>query len=339
MAKRSDSGLSRVIAVNKPLGMTSHDVTNRVRRIYGERRVGHTGTLDPLASGVLVVCVGPATRLVPYLQGHGKRYRMGITFGIGTDTDDAEGQITKRAPIPSEVFHEDYAKVRIASMVGKSTQIPPVYSAIKVNGRKSYEAARKGSIIDLEARPFEIYEASLISVADKTGEEGEELVEWVVEMSVSPGTYMRSIARDLGRDLSTCAYVSSLERVRNGVIDVSQCATLDELEADPDCATVDPLCALGLRYAFVREDAQLVECGSPLPAESIALNEPVKIDIYDDVCCTSSVFPSAEPPYDGEVVALIVDGKVKALYEYRQSTHRFAARCVFFRGVERGTAL
>ncbi len=332
--------MSRLVAVNKPVGMTSHDVVNRCRKIFNERRVGHTGTLDPLASGVLVVCVGPATRLDAYMEGHGKRYRMGIRFGIGTETDDAEGAVTKVLPVPARAFDEDFAREFVFSLIGKGTQVPPVYSAIKVNGRKSYEAARKGSVIDLEPREFEVFDAKLNEVREVVDGEGRRLAEWVVEMSVSKGTYMRSIARDIGRDLKTAAHVSSLERTIAGNVSLEECYTLEELQENPKGAQLDPLRVLGVRYAFVRDGvADRVANGSPLDAEALSLNEPIRVDVFAPCACTTSVFASPDPPRNGEVVGVVSANRLKALYEYHESEHRYRCRCVFSIGVERGTAL
>lgn len=337
--KRGASGISRLVAVDKPVGMSSHDVVNACRRIFGERRVGHMGTLDPLASGVLAVCVGPATRLDAFMVGHGKRYRMGVRFGVATETDDAEGAPTKVLPIPSQVFEDEFARSYVEGLVGAGMQVPPIYSAIKVDGRKSYDAARKGTIINLEPRAFEVYNAELLEVNESTNEDGTPTVEWVVEMSVSKGTYMRSIARDMGRDLHTAAHVSSLRRTASGCIAIENCVTLEQLEEDPTCGTIDPLRALACRYSFVRELAQKVENGAQLPTEALSLNMPIRLDVYDPCCCTTSVFPSSEPPANGEIVAAVVDNRLKALYEYHESQHRYASRCVFSVGVERGTAL
>lgn len=337
--KRGASGISRLVAVKKPYGMSSHDVVNRCRHIFGERRVGHTGTLDPLATGVLVVCVGPATRLDAFMVGHGKRYRMGVFFGVATETDDVEGAITKELPIPSQVYDEEFAREYVQNMIGPGQQIPPIYSAIKVDGRKSYEAARKGCVINLEPRAFEIYDAELVSVSETVREDGKPGVEWVVEMSVSKGTYMRSIARDMGRDLHTAAHVSSLERIISGTVSLEDCVTLESLEEDPKCATFDPIQALGIRYAFVREDVSKVENGAQLSVDALALNEPIRADKYDPCSCATSVFPSADPPKNGEIVAAVVDNRLKALYEYHESKHCYVSRCVFSIGVERGTAL
>ena len=219
MTKRGSSGLSLLLAIDKPKGMTSHDVVNRVRRVLGEKRVGHMGTLDPLASGVLCVAVGPATRLDAFMSGHNKTYVMDIAFGCATTTDDAEGEVISRGEAPSDLLNEQIAREVVASLVGKGKQLPPVYSAVKVNGQKSYAAARKGNVIDLKPRDFEVLSATLLSVEKKQlGEllpavqEGSELVPvWRVSMEVSGGTYMRSIARDLGKRIGCGAFVSELK--------------------------------------------------------------------------------------------------------------------------------
>ena len=133
MTKRGSSGLSLLLAIDKPKGMTSHDVVNRVRRVFGEKRVGHMGTLDPLASGVLCVAVGPATRLDAFMSGHNKTYVMDIAFGCATTTDDAEGEVISRGEAPSDLLNEQIAREVVASLVGKGKQLPPVYSAVKVD--------------------------------------------------------------------------------------------------------------------------------------------------------------------------------------------------------------
>ena len=123
--KRGLSGLSLVVGVNEPAGMSSHDVVNRCRSIFGERRVGHTGTLDPMATGVLPICVGPATRLGAYLTGHDKRYRVSIAFGAGTDTDDAAGTVVRTGEVPDRVLDPEFAAAFVASLVGRRKQMPP----------------------------------------------------------------------------------------------------------------------------------------------------------------------------------------------------------------------
>ncbi|MBQ3106575.1 MAG: tRNA pseudouridine(55) synthase TruB, partial [Eggerthellaceae bacterium] len=164
--KRGSSGLSLVVAVDKPSGMSSHDVVNRCRRIFGEKRVGHTGTLDPLASGVLPICVGPAARLDAYMTNHDKRYVVQVVFGASTDTDDCMGSVLNTGSVPSRLYSEEFATDFVAGLVGKHRQLPPVYSAIKVNGEKACDAARKGRIIDLTPREIEVYDARLVSMEE-----------------------------------------------------------------------------------------------------------------------------------------------------------------------------
>ena len=196
--KRGDTDLCLVLAVDKPSGMTSHDVVSRARRIFGEKRVGHTGTLDPLASGVLPLCVGPATRLDQFLTGHDKSYVVSVVFGAATDTDDCDGEVIRTGVVPDEVFDPFFASVFVGGLVGKSKQLPPVYSAIKVGGTKACDAARKGRVIDLAPRDIEVYSAELLGIG---GADGAEPARWDIAFKVSKGTYIRALARDIGHSL------------------------------------------------------------------------------------------------------------------------------------------
>lgn len=349
MAKRGASGLSLLIAVNKPKGLTSHDVVNRCRRVFDEKRVGHTGTLDPLASGVLCVAVGPATRLDAYLSGHEKTYVMDVAFGCATATDDAEGDVIAMGEVPPEVYEEDYARTVVASLRGAGKQLPPVYSAVKVDGQKSYAAARKGNVIDLKPRDFEVFEASLDQIFEANLndmlqhplEEDRSVPVWRVTMRVSGGTYMRSIARDLGKRFGCGAFVAELTRSALDAITLQDCVSLDSLEDDPRRALIDPLRLLNMRFAFVRDAAVIreIENGNVLAPEALSLNASLAECPYDEYCCTTQVFPSSVPCFDGEKVALLVDNRIKALYEYDGAKQRFCASCVFPVGVERGSNL
>lgn len=339
MAKRGTSGLSCVVAVDKPLGKSSHDIVNACRKIYNERRVGHTGTLDPLASGVMVVCVGPATRLDAYLSEHDKAYAMDIQFGTSTTTDDAEGDVVSRCVVEDKFFDRQFAECEIKSLIGKGKQIPPVYSAIKVDGKKSYAAAREGNIIHLESRDFEIFDATLNDIVVTENDKGERVAVWKTTMHVSKGTYMRSIARDLGHALGCVAHVSGLRRLRVGSLSIDDCATLDELSDNSRISLVDPLRLLGCRYAFADKLANRVSNGSYIHLDDIVLNEPIKGDIFDAFCCTTSVIPSSWAISDGEVIALVVDNCLKALYEYDTARTVYKARCIFSIGVERGSGI
>lgn len=352
MAKRGSSGLSLLLAIDKPKGMTSHDVVNRVRRVFGEKRVGHMGTLDPLASGVLCVAVGPATRLDAFMSGHNKTYVMDIAFGCATTTDDAEGEVISRGDAPSDLLNVAVAREIVVSLVGKGKQLPPVYSAVKVNGQKSYAAARKGNVIDLKPRDFEVFSATLCSVEKKPlGEllpavqEGSELVPvWRVSMEVSGGTYMRSIARDLGKRIGCGAFVSELQRSALDAISIEECISLEYLEAfegDPASIAVDPLCMLPYRYAFVRDTELIrkIDNGALILPEKLSLNIPLTHIAHDDFCCTTQVFPSSDPCFEGETVALLVDNHIKALYRFDESKGQLCAQCIFSLGVERGSNL
>ena len=333
--KRGESGLSLVVGVDKPSGMTSHDVVNRCRRIFGEKRVGHTGTLDPLASGVLPICVGPATRLGAYLTGHDKAYRATIAFGVGTDTDDCEGTVTRTGEAPVEVGDRSFAEQAVEQMLGPQKQMPPAYSAIKVNGKKSYEAAREGHIIELSPRDIEVYSAKLIAVRPGVGEQ---LPEWDVEFRVSKGTYIRALARDIGHSLGCPAHVGALRRTAAGAIGIADCVTLEVLEEMGERAALDPLKVLGMRFIYLDDAAAArVRNGNSLDGRVIELFERRSVDPAAELCaCTAGVRPSCELPQNGEVVALVADNRIVALYEYYVDTGRFAPRCVFPIGVSRG---
>ncbi len=320
MAKRGSSGVCRIVGINKPVGMSSHDVVNSVRRIYGEKRVGHNGTLDPLASGVLLVSVGPATRLNNYLVDHDKRYRMALVFGCATSTDDVEGEIIQSKPIPDILFDQAFAERYIVNLVGEHTQVPPQYSAIKVNGKKAYEAARSGEEISLSERPFSIYDAKLESIeANKaTG-----ILIWHTEFYVSKGTYMRSLARDIAQSLGTCGHVGALERCSVGDITLEQCVTLHELEENPSRGWLDPVSLLDVAWSCVSEQSAVAHGGS-YTAPEITLHR-------------SNELASTVEPYDNELVALVCQKTLKALYTYNEKAGEYKPACVFSQGVYCGS--
>lgn len=242
--RRNSSGLSCLLALDKPAGLSSHDVVGRVRRILGERRVGHAGTLDPAATGVLVVGVGQATRLLGLLTLDDKRYDAHICFGQERSTDDAEGEVTRTAEVPARLAEPAVASAVVASLVGSLEQIPPAFSAISVGGKRAYDRARAGEEVELQARHVTVYEAELLDVAAC------EPLEWHCAFHVSKGTYIRSIARDLGRSMGTAAYLSGLRRTASGPVGLEACVTLEELErlgaAHVMEVALDPVAALAL---------------------------------------------------------------------------------------------
>ena len=209
-----------LLLVDKPAGMTSHDVVQHVRRIYGERSIGHLGTLDPFATGLLVLLIGRATRLATFLDTEPKVYDATITFGSETDTDDSTGTVIRTADPPEE----DDIRAAVTRLTGKISQIPPAYSAKSVDGTRAYDAARRGTPLDLPAVEVVVHSWDIGELR------GAALSATVI---CSGGTYIRALARDLGRLTSSAAHLSSLRRTRVGEFDVGQAATLDGLVAQP----------------------------------------------------------------------------------------------------------
>lgn len=332
--KRGQSGISCLVGVDKPQGMSSHDVVNACRRIFGERRVGHTGTLDPLATGALCICVGPATRLDAYMVNHDKTYDVRISFGVTTDTDDAAGAPVRTAPVPECVCDPDFARGHVAGLVGKHKQLPPAYSAIKRDGVKAYEAARAGNVIQLEPRDIEIYEATLLGLET---DHDAPCIYWDVRLSVSKGTYIRSVARDVGAALGTAAHVESLRRLQSGALDVQDCLSLETLEDRGFDAAVDPVFLLGYRMAFLTdEQAADVRNGKTLRSGGLALFEAPRR--FDDSDCgpLRGAHRCADPLEEGEVVSLVYENELIALYSAQVKRGVIRPCCVFSQGVIRG---
>lgn len=325
------------MGVDKPKGMSSHDVVNRCRRIFGERRVGHTGTLDPLATGALAICVGPAARLDAYMTNHDKTYEVRIAFGVATDTDDAAGEPIRTCDVPPEVCDRDFAERYLQSLVGCHKQLPPAYSAIKKGGVKAYEAARKGNVIQLEPRDVEIYSAELLDLETNADAMS---IYWDVRVAVSKGTYIRSIARDAGVALHTAAHVEELRRISAGALNVEDCLTLEELERRGTDAAIDPVFLLGSRMAFLNEDqAADVRNGKALRVADLRIFEaPLR---YDDADCgpRRGARESCGPLHEGEVVALVFEGEVRALCTADAKADMVRPCCVFSQGVIRGKGL
>lgn len=256
MARARTSVLNLLMAVDKPQGMTSHDVVGRVRKALGERRVGHAGTLDPLASGVLVIGVGQATRLMGLATAEDKRYLARFVFGRETVTDDGEGETRVEGAVPLQAFDLSWAQEQMARLRAMTTQVPPAYSAIQVNGVRAYDAARKGNEMVLEERPIAVTEAFLCSVG--VVEEGPDAGRpwWDVALTVSKGTYVRALARDLGRQLDSACHVAALRRTASGLVCAADCVTLEALEAEGPQAVraLDPQRVLQCASVRLSED-------------------------------------------------------------------------------------
>ncbi|MCL2492212.1 MAG: tRNA pseudouridine(55) synthase TruB, partial [Coriobacteriia bacterium] len=223
-ASRGASGLNGIVLIDKPAGITSHDVVDALRRMTGEKRIGHAGTLDPAATGLLIMMIGKATKLSDQLMASHKTYRATITFGSATDTDDADGEVISLCEVDRSLFDQTHARDIVSSLVGTHKQIPPDFSAIKVNGTTSYRAARKGEALEHKPRSFTISEARLISIDPDANS-------WTIEVEVSKGTYIRALARDLGTTLGSCAHLSALRRLSIGDFSVDDAYDLEFLRA------------------------------------------------------------------------------------------------------------
>ena len=211
-------GLHGILVINKEPGWTSHDVVARVRRITGERKAGHTGTLDPAATGVLPICLGAATKVIEYLQDEGKTYYAEVVLGVATDTDDLEGQIVAEGPVPD--LTEAELDRALAPFRGEIAQVPPMYAAIKVGGRKLYEIARAGETIERAPRRVRIDTLALL---------GWEPPVLRLLIDCGKGTYIRSLARDLGAALGCGGHLQRLVRLRTGSFFLDQALTVGEL--------------------------------------------------------------------------------------------------------------
>ena len=271
--KRRPSDINLLIAVDKPVGITSHDAVARVRRALNERRVGHAGTLDPLASGVMIIGVGQATRLLGRITLDRKGYLARIAFGSETSTDDSEGEVTRCVAPVSELLDSAFAGRVLSGFLGVQQQVPPAFSAISVNGVRSYKRARAGEQVDLPARPIEVFSASLIAV--EPGSAGEGPI-WTVAFDVSKGTYIRALARDIGRAAGGAAHLSDLRRTSSGSITLRDCAELDALDpAGARARCLDPVAVLGFPAYDLNETTLAdVLLGRPVFRASCAPRDP-----------------------------------------------------------------
>ena len=211
-----------IILINKEKGYTSHDVVNKVKHVFNEK-VGHTGTLDPNATGLLPILVGKGTKLSQFLINHDKEYEVTLKLGKKTDTADSEGNILKEQFVENCILEKANIVNVLNSFIGVLMQVPPMYSAIKVNGKKLYEYARKNIKIDIEPRKIEIYGISLNNI-----DENENIIEFTVKCS--KGTYIRSLCEDIAERLGTIGYMKDLNRTKVGIFDIRDSIKINELE-------------------------------------------------------------------------------------------------------------
>lgn len=260
-----------VVVVDKPEGITSHDVVNVIRRLTGTRRVGHTGTLDPMATGVLVLLVGVATRLSRFVMHGDKHYQGVVRLGTTTTTYDATGETVQQRPVNVDRADIDRA---LSHYIGEIPQIPPMYAAIKVQGRKLYEIAREGKEVEREPRRVTIHQLDVI---------GWEPPDLKLDVVCSAGTYIRSLAFDLGEELGCGGHLRALRRLRSGPFMVAEAHSLEKLEhleatGQIDTAILPPRSALATmpQVSLTSEQEQAVRYGQTIPLTLAGNPEPVQ---------------------------------------------------------------
>jgi tRNA pseudouridine55 synthase len=256
-----------VLVVNKPSGPTSHDIVAQARRLFGTRRVGHAGTLDPLASGVLLVLLGEGTKLAPYLTADDKRYRATVAFGRSTDSADAAGTTIDEMELAPGWLTADLLGGALAIERARSEQVPPVFSAIKVDGQRSHRLARRGEAPELPPRSVSVQSLEVI---------GFEPDRVVLELCVSKGYYVRSLAHDLGTTLGVPAHLAALERTASGCFALDEACAWPRSEMPPLMSVVDAatralpsatLTSSGLDKARKGQRLDLADFGTPPPSD------------------------------------------------------------------------
>jgi tRNA pseudouridine55 synthase len=254
-----------LIVLDKPAGLTSHDVVARVRRIAGTRRVGHGGTLDPMATGVLIIGVGRATRLLTYVIGSDKAYAATIRLGQRTITDDAEGEVV--AAVPAGHLTDEQIRTGLARFIGEIAQVPSAVSAIKIDGRRSYARVRAGEQVALAPRPVTVFRLDLVAVRREP-----DVIDLDVELACSSGTYVRALARDLGADLGVGGHLTALRRTAVGGFTLAEAVSLDVLAggAGRMMSLSEAAGRLLPRRDASPEEARVLGHGGPLSTRGIA---------------------------------------------------------------------
>ncbi len=292
--------VSGVLVVDKPVGLTSHDVVQIIRRGTGIRRAGHTGTLDPRASGVLVVLIGPAVRLSEYVSASDKRYQATIRLGSSTDTYDSEGLVLSESSSGVDITEEQFNEV-LNRFVGEIEQVPPPYSAVKVKGRKAYDMARKGEEVNLEPRKIQVYSLEVLEWAPP---------EVVIDVYCSSGTYVRSLANDLGEELGCGAHLIGLRRTKSGRFTLRDAVPLRRLQEAFDA---------GEWYRHL------------IPAAEALADWPmVELNADEVELIRHGHRIEAEPGSKGWTRGVSQQGDLVALLEYIEETNEWQPRKVFF---------
>jgi tRNA pseudouridine55 synthase len=297
--KRKGTGPDGLVIVDKPAGITSHTVVARIRRLAGTRKVGHAGTLDPMATGVLVVGSEKATRLLGHLALTTKTYEATIRLGQTTVTDDAEGEVT--ASTAAHAVADEAIAADVAQLTGDIEQVPSSVSAIKIDGKRSYARVREGEEVELAARPVTVSRFEVHGRRDVTAEDGTPVVDLDVTVDCSSGTYIRALARDLGAGLGVGGHLTALRRTRVGAYGLDVAHTLEELEgsfADNVLPIADAAAAAFPRWDVDEKQARLLANGVRIDAPGLGVTDPIAV--FDP---------------DGRFLALIEErgGKAKSL--------------------------
>jgi tRNA pseudouridine55 synthase len=264
VSRKRGAGVDGVLVVDKPAGMTSHDVVDRIRKRFGTRRVGHAGTLDPDATGVLILGLGRATRFLTYAQATPKRYLTTAVFGVTTSTQDASGEVLDRRAVD---ISENDVRTATAKHTGQLEQIPPMVSAVRVGGERLYKKARRGEEIERAARPVTVYELEVQSFT-------EDPPEAVLDVRCSAGTYVRTLVHDIGASLGCGAHLRALRRTEAGGFGEADAIELDSVESEDLRPLADAVRAL-TRIEIEGDDAMLVANGRrlELPSEDLVDGE------------------------------------------------------------------
>lgn len=288
--------------MDKPTGWTSHDVVGRIRKLAGTRKVGHAGTLDPAATGVLVVGINRATRLLTHIVGVDKTYTATVRLGESTTTDDAEGEVT--ATRFANAVTQEKIEEAVARLTGQIMQVPSTVSAIKVDGRRAYDRARAGEQVELEARAVTVHQFLVQSLRRV---EGGRLVDVDIEVTVSSGTYVRALARDLGELLETGGHLTALRRTAVGPYREDQCLTLEQLAEDFGyIGLAEAAAQLFPARRVTAEEAEHLRHGRRITASGSSGTLSAKAGAPAPAPGTSTELTAAFAP-DGELIALLKD--------------------------------
>ena len=294
-----NENLNGLILLDKPKGFTSFKAAAAMRRIYGTKRVGHTGTLDPMATGVLPILIGRATRLCSFILEADKRYTATVKLGITTDSLDITGEVLSK--ITPNVSDEQLNEA-LKHFTGTYDQIPPMFSAIKKDGVRLYELARKGEEIEREPRKITIFEINLLERQDD---------EFTIDVLCSKGTYIRSLADDIGKFLGCGACLTALRRTKTAQFVINDCATLETIENEPDGKLLSPELAVSYlkEISLTAGQAKRFCNGAELS--------------FDRINCENAV--------NGEIFRVKSNGKFLGLTEFKEETNSFYTKCVIER--------